>query len=42
MMEKVKRYIIFFIGLFMNSLGVSFVTKAKLGTSPIASISYVH
>lgn len=31
--EKLKRYIIFFIGLFFSSFGVSFVTKANLGTS---------
>jgi uncharacterized membrane protein YczE len=40
-MEKVKRYIIFLCGLFISSLGVSFVTKANLGTSPISSIPYV-
>lgn len=40
-MEKLKRYILFLIGLFINSLGVSFVTKANLGTSPISSIPYV-
>lgn len=40
-MEKLKRYVIFVIGLFINSLGVSFVTKANLGTSPISSIPYV-
>lgn len=40
-MEKLKRYIIFLIGLFIMSLGVSFVTKANLGTSPISSIPYV-
>lgn len=40
-MEKVKRYIIFIIGLFINSLGVSIITKASLGTSPISSIPYV-
>lgn len=40
-MEKLKRYIVFFIGLFISSLGVSFVTKANLGTSPISSIPYV-
>jgi len=40
-MEKLKRYIIFLIGLFINSLGVSLVTKANLGTSPISSIPYV-
>lgn len=40
-MEKLKRYTIFIIGLFINSLGVSLVTKANLGTSPISSIPYV-
>lgn len=39
--ELLKRYIIFFVGLFIVSLGVSFVTKASLGTSPISSIPYV-
>lgn len=38
--EKTKRYIIFLIGLFINSFGVSFITKANLGTSPISSIPY--
>lgn len=36
-----KRYIVFIIGLFVNSLGVSLITKASLGTSPISSIPYV-
>ena len=40
-MEKLKRYIIFIVGLFINSLGVSMITKADLGTSPISSIPYV-
>ena len=40
-MEKLKRYIIFFIGLYINSLGVALITKASLGTSPISSITYV-
>lgn len=40
-MEKLKRYLIFFIGLFINSFGVSLITKANLGTSPISSIPYV-
>lgn len=39
--EKCKRYIIFLVGLFINSLGVSIITKADLGTSPISSIPYV-
>ena len=33
-MNKLKRYVIFLIGLFVNSLGVSLITKArKPGTS---------
>jgi uncharacterized membrane protein YczE len=40
-MEKLKRYVIFLIGLYINSLGVAMVTKANLGTSPISSIPYV-
>lgn len=40
-MEKLKRYLIFLIGLFINSLGVSLITKANLGTSPISSVPYV-
>lgn len=40
-MEKFKRYIVFIIGLYINSFGVAFITKAGLGTSPISSIPYV-
>ena len=40
-LEKLKRYLIFGAGLFINSLGVSLITKANLGTSPISSIPYV-
>lgn len=40
-MNKFKRYVIFLIGLFINALGVSLITKASLGTSPISSIPYV-
>ena len=40
-MNKLKRYVIFLLGLFVNSLGVSLITKASLGTSPISSIPYV-
>ena len=35
-----RRYIFFIVGLFVNSLGVSLITKASLGTSPISSIPY--
>ena len=40
-METLKRYLIFLVGLFVNSLGVSLITKANLGTSPISSIPYI-
>ena len=40
-MNKLKRYLLFFAGLFVNALGVSLITKASLGTSPISSIPYV-
>lgn len=40
-MNKLKRYLLFLVGLFINSLGVSLVTKASLGTSPISSIPYI-
>lgn len=40
-LNKLKRYVIFFIGLFVNSLGVSLITKGSLGTSPISAIPYV-
>ena len=40
MSEKMKRYVVFVLGLFINSFGVSLITKANLGTSPISSIPY--
>lgn len=40
-MNKLKRYLLLLAGLFVNALGVSLVTKASLGTSPISSIPYV-
>ena len=44
-MEKLKRYAVFLIGLFINSLGVSLITKADLGTSlilliPVLSLNF--
>ena len=38
--DLIKRYIFLLVGLFVNGLGVSFITKAGLGTSPITSIPY--
>lgn len=39
--ELAKRYLIFLIGLYIMSYGISFITRASLGTSPISSIPYV-
>lgn len=36
----VRRYVVFFIGLFVLSLGIAAITKASLGTSSITSIPY--
>ena len=38
--DLLRRYIFFTLGLFVNSLGISLVTKANMGTSPISSIPY--
>ena len=38
--ELIKRYIFLLAGLFVNGLGVSFIKKAGLGTSPITIIPY--
>lgn len=35
-----RRYLIFIIGLFINSTGVCLITKADLGTSPTSAIPY--
>lgn len=39
--EVLKRYFIFLIGIYINSFGISFITKAALGMSPISSVPYV-
>ena len=36
-----KQYSLFVLGLIINSFGISFITKAALGTSPISSLPYV-
>ena len=36
-----RRYALFAIALFVNAMGVAYITKAALGTSPITSITYV-
>ena len=36
-----ERWIIFFIGIALQSIGISLVVKSLLGTSPISSVPYV-
>lgn len=36
-----RRYLLFVVSLFVNALGIDFITKALLGTSPITSVNYV-
>ena len=36
-----RRYLLFCVSLFVNALGIAFITKAALGTSPITSVTYV-
>ncbi len=38
---SLRRYLLFFISLFINAFGIVFITKALLGTSPITSVTYV-
>lgn len=38
--ELCNRYLFFLVGLFVNSFGISFITKSALGTSPISSVPY--
>ena len=39
--ERVRRYLLFLIGLAVNALGVAFISRAALGTSPLSSLSFV-
>ena len=36
-----QRYLVFAVGLAVNSFGIAFITKSALGTSPISSVPYV-
>ncbi len=40
-MKKIKNYIYLIVSLFVLAFGVALVTKAMLGTSPIASLPFV-
>ena len=35
-----QRYLVFAVGLAVNSFGIAFITKSALGTSPISSVPY--
>lgn len=39
--QKSRRYFLFALALFVNTLGIAYITKAMLGTSPITSVTYV-
>ncbi|MCR5613459.1 cytidylate kinase family protein [Treponema sp.] len=39
--ELIKRYTMFFFGIFSNALGVAFITRSMLGTGPTTCIPYV-
>ena len=41
-MNKLKRYIIFLIGLFVNSLGVSLITKAESSVHPLFLLFHMY
>ncbi|MBU3110114.1 YczE/YyaS/YitT family protein [Clostridium lacusfryxellense] len=40
-LEIVKRYLFFILGLFMMAVGVALSTRSYLGTSPISCVPYV-
>ena len=40
MIQVIKNYALFLIGLFIASMGVALSAKAGLGTSPVASVPY--
>ena len=39
--DKLKRYSMFIEGVIFSALGISLITKAGLGTSPITSLAFV-
>lgn len=39
--ELIKRYVFFFVSLWIMAFGIAFSIKANLGTSPISSFPYV-
>lgn len=41
MKSTTVRYLVFIIGLYFLSLGIVFIVRSTLGTTPISSINYV-
>lgn len=41
MKDQLFRYLVFIIGVGINSFGIAFITKSDLGTSQISSVPYV-
>lgn len=41
MKDTLLRYLVFIIGVGINSFGIAFITKSALGTSQISSVPYV-
>ncbi len=39
--KNVKNYLIFSAGVLISSLGIGFITRAGLGTSPISGIPFI-
>ena len=39
--ERVRRYVLFIIGLAVNALGASLLSRAALGASPLSSLPFV-
>ena len=39
--SMVKRYCVFVLGMVFCALGISFVTRAGLGTSPVSGLPFV-
>ena len=39
--DMIKRYTMFMVGVIASALGISLITKAGLGTSPVTSPAFV-
>lgn len=39
--QRLRRYLIFLLGVVVASYGIAFITRAALGTSPISSLPFV-